>query len=116
MVAFNQLAEFNGGSDILKSFFARQLKKLECKNNSFLQRTKTPFDEILTISFPETDSIRELQELVKEQTTLLEGEDQWQYDDINKCDAMETTKYQFYDYVLIQLKIFNNDGIKRKVL
>ena len=112
MEAFNNLAEFNNGSDILKSFYARQFKSFVCTN---IRTDKTPHDERFTISFPEEDPIQSLQQLVKQQITALTGDNQWEYNGRDKCDATEITKYQFYEYVMIQLKIFNDDGSKRKL-
>lgn len=114
MEAFNNLAEINNGSDILKSFYARQFKSFVCRKPN-IRRDKTPHDERFTISFLEKDSIQSLQQLVKKQITALTGDNQWEYNGRDKCDATEITKYQFYDYVMIQLKIFNDDESKRKL-
>ena len=112
MVAFNNLTD--NGSDILKSFYARQFKSFFCRIPN-IRTDKTPHDERFTISFSEKDSIQSLQQLVKKQITALTGDNQWEYNGRDKCDATEITKYQFYDYVMIQLKIFNDNGSKRKL-
>ncbi|MAD25958.1 MAG: hypothetical protein CMO44_17485 [Verrucomicrobiales bacterium] len=121
MEAFNRLAELGElyenpnnpgtylekGSDILKSFYARQFKITKCTDpNIVVQREKTPRDERLTVSFQ--GEIKPLSNYVKQQIETLKTPNQWKYDDENNlnCDAIQTLSYKFYDYVLIQLKIF----------
>jgi len=127
MEAFNRLAEhgelyrnpdkpsttLEKGSDILKSFYARQFKTTKCTdpNNGF-ERKETPRDERLTIIFE--DEINPLSTYVERQIEKLKTPNQWRYDDVNEnyCDAEQTLRYEFYDYVLIELKIFTT--VKRK--